>query len=95
MDHRTSGDSSALHIPPITERTDPEVVSVKSLLKLLDKAAKSARTYGTGNPVAKRFFDQFYEELSKHLERIMFKFQNRKKIWLNWVEEVHRRPRKK
>ncbi|MEX5216443.1 MAG: HEAT repeat domain-containing protein [Nitrospira sp.] len=68
MDNRTSGGSSSLHIPPITERTDPEVVSVKSLLKLLDKAAKSVRTYGTGNPVAKRFFDQFYEELSKHLE---------------------------
>ena len=29
-------------------------------------------------------------ELSKNLERIMFKFQNRKKIWLQWVEEYHK-----
>ena len=33
-------------------------------------------------------------ELSKHMERILYKFQNRKKIWLSWVEEVHKRPRK-
>jgi hypothetical protein len=26
-------------------------------------------------------------ELNKHLERVMFKFQNRKKIWLRWVDE--------
>src|SRR5512145_719919 len=54
--------------PPVKEGVDPEIASVKSLLKLLDKAAKSTRTYGTSNPVAKRFFDQFYEELSKHLD---------------------------
>ena len=40
---------------------------VKQLLKLLDKAAKSARTYGTKNPVAQRFFQQFYDDLTKHL----------------------------
>ena len=68
MDPQAPSDSPGLHFPLSTERTDPEVVSVKSLLKLLDKAAKSSRTYGTSNPVAKRFFDQFYEELSKHLE---------------------------
>ncbi|MFH1349789.1 MAG: hypothetical protein ABII26_02515 [Pseudomonadota bacterium] len=28
-------------------------------------------------------------ELSKQLDRVMYKFQNRKKIWLKWVEEVH------
>ena len=28
--------------------------------------------------------------LSKNLERIMFKFQNRKKIWLQWAEEYHK-----
>ncbi|HEX2055231.1 MAG TPA: HEAT repeat domain-containing protein, partial [Nitrospiraceae bacterium] len=49
-------------------KNDPEIISVKALLKLLDKAAKSARTYGAANPVAKRFFDQFYDDLSKHLE---------------------------
>ena len=53
---------------PLREKADPETASVKALLKLLDKAAKSARTYGATNPVAKRFFDQFYEDLSKHLD---------------------------
>jgi hypothetical protein len=28
-------------------------------------------------------------ELSKQLERVMYKFQNRKKIWLNWAEAFH------
>jgi len=28
-------------------------------------------------------------ELSKQLDRIMYKFQNRKKIWLSWAEEFH------
>ena len=48
-------------------QVDPEVAAVKQLLKLLDKAAKSARTYGTKNPVAQRFFQQFYDDLTKHL----------------------------
>lgn len=48
--------------------TDPQVAAIKQLLKLLDKAAKSARTYGTTNPVAQRFFQQFYEGLTQHLE---------------------------
>jgi len=26
-------------------------------------------------------------ELSKNMDRILYKFQNRKKIWLVWVEE--------
>ncbi|MBS0171141.1 MAG: HEAT repeat domain-containing protein [Nitrospira sp.] len=46
---------------------DPEVAAVKQLLKLLDKAAKSARTYGAANPVAQRFFQQFYDDLTTHL----------------------------
>ena len=29
-------------------------------------------------------------ELSKQLERIMFKFQTRKKIWVRWAEEFQR-----
>lgn len=29
-------------------------------------------------------------ELSKQLERIMFKFQTRKKIWIRWAEEFQR-----
>jgi hypothetical protein len=28
-------------------------------------------------------------ELSKNLDRVLFKFQNRKKIWLGWLEESH------
>lgn len=55
-------------LAPLTKaQVDPEVAAVKQLLKLLDKAAKSARTYGTKNPVAQRFFQQFYDDLTKHL----------------------------
>ena len=32
--------------------------------------------------------------LSKNLDRILFKFQNRKKIWLSWVEEYHHSSKK-
>jgi hypothetical protein len=28
--------------------------------------------------------------LSKQLDRILFKFQNRKKIWIRWAEEFQR-----
>ena len=28
-------------------------------------------------------------QLSKQLDRILFKFQTRKRIWLAWTEEVH------
>ncbi|MBI4001766.1 MAG: hypothetical protein HY348_08275, partial [Nitrospira defluvii] len=56
-------------VPFVKEGVDPEVTAVKQLLKLLDKAAKSARTYGTKNPVAQRFFQQFYDELTQHLEQ--------------------------
>ena len=33
--------------------------------------------------------------LSKNLDRILFKFQNRKKIWLSWTEEYHHSSKKK
>jgi hypothetical protein len=46
---------------------DPEIVSVKRLLKLLDKTAKSNRTYGSTNPVAQKFTQQLFEELTRHL----------------------------
>ena len=49
------------------EAADPEVTSVKQLLRLLDKTSKSTRTYGPNNPVAQKFFQQFHEELTKHL----------------------------
>ncbi len=56
-------------VPFAKAGTDPEVAAIKQLLKLLDKAAKSARTYGTENPVAQRFFQQFYDDLTTHLEQ--------------------------
>jgi HEAT repeat protein len=46
---------------------DPEIVSVKRVLKLLDKTAKSNRTYGSANPVALKFTQQLFEELTTHL----------------------------
>ncbi|MDC8449313.1 MAG: HEAT repeat domain-containing protein [Nitrospira sp.] len=46
---------------------DPEIVSVKRVLKLLDKTAKSNRTYGSTNPVAQKFTQQLFEELTHHL----------------------------
>jgi len=27
--------------------------------------------------------------LSNNLDRVLYKFQNRKKIWLKWIEESH------
>lgn len=46
---------------------DPEIVSVKHVLKLLDKTAKSNRTYGSANPVAQKFFQQLFQALTVHL----------------------------
>ncbi|MBI3355437.1 MAG: HEAT repeat domain-containing protein [Nitrospirae bacterium] len=46
---------------------DPEIASVKRVLKLLDKTAKSNRTYGSTNPVAQKFSQQLFEELTAHL----------------------------
>jgi HEAT repeat protein len=46
---------------------DPEIVSVKRMVKLLDKTAKSNRTYGSTNPVAQKFTQQLFEELTNHL----------------------------
>ena len=31
----------------------------------------------------------FDSQLRSNLDRILYKFQNRKKIWLTWVEEYH------
>lgn len=46
---------------------NPEIVSIKRVLKLLDKTAKSNRTYGSTNPVAKKFSQQLFDELTSHL----------------------------
>ncbi len=34
-------------------------------------------------------------ELSKQLDRILYKFQNRKRIWLRWVEDFQQGVRQK
>jgi HEAT repeat protein len=60
------------------ETADPEITSVKQLLKLLDKTAKSSRTYGINNPVAQNFFLQLHHELTTHLStysRLLFLVQ--------------------
>ena len=60
-------ESGAWPIAPIKEAADPELVSVKRVLTLLDKTAKSSRTYGSANPVAQKFFQQLFEGLTAHL----------------------------
>jgi hypothetical protein len=60
-------DDGALPIAPAKEPTNPELASVKRLLALLDKTAKSSRTYGSTNPVAQKFFQQLFEGLTAHL----------------------------
>jgi HEAT repeat protein len=49
------------------QNADPELTSVIQLLKSLDRASKNVRTFGQRNPVAKKFFEQFYAELTTHL----------------------------
>ena len=66
MDELTTA-GSALPITPIKEPPNPELSSVKRLLTLLDKTAKSSRTYGAANPVAQKFFQQLFEGLTAHL----------------------------
>ena len=60
-------ESGAWPIAPAKEPPNPELTSVKRLLTLLDKTAKSSRTYGVANPVAQKFFQQLFEGLTTHL----------------------------
>ena len=60
-------ESGAWPIAPVKEQANPELVSVKRLLTLLDKTAKSNRTYGAANPVPQKFFQQLFEGLTAHL----------------------------
>jgi len=60
-------DGGALPIAPAKEPANPELASVKRLLTLLDKTAKSRRTYGSANPVAQKFFQELFEGLTAHL----------------------------
>ncbi|MGH7219456.1 MAG: HEAT repeat domain-containing protein, partial [Nitrospiraceae bacterium] len=81
-------EGGALPIAPAKEPTDPELVSVKRLLTLLDKTAKSSRTYGSANPVAQKFFQELFEGLTAHLaiySKLAFLIQ-RSELYFN--EEV-------
>ncbi len=60
-------ESGAWPIAAAKDAADPELASVKRVLTLLDKTAKSSRTYGSANPVAQKFFQQLFEGLSAHL----------------------------
>lgn len=44
-----------------------EFQAVKQLLALLDKTFKTTRTYGPNNPIAQKFFQQFYDYLTIQL----------------------------
>src|SRR5262245_6307940 len=70
---------------PPKEPANPELVAVKRILALLDKTAKSTRTYGAANPVAQKFFLQLFEELTAHLttySRLAFLIQ-RSELYFN------------
>jgi len=60
-------DGGGLPATPAKELANPELASVKRVLALLDKTAKSSRTYGAANPVAQKFFQQLFEGLTTHL----------------------------
>lgn len=81
-------DDGALTIAPAKEPANPELASVKRLLMLLDKTAKSSRTYGAANPVAQKFFQELFEGLTAHLatySKLAFLIQ-RSELYFN--EEV-------
>jgi HEAT repeat protein len=78
-------DSGAWPIAPAKVAADPELTSVKRVLTLLDKTAKSSRTYGAANPVAQKFFQQLFEGLTAHLatySRLAFLVQ-RSELYFN------------
>ncbi len=66
-DLKTAQEMMAAAVAANKETEHPQVAAVKQLLKLLDKASKNIRTFGSANPVAQRFFTQFYEALKAHL----------------------------
>ena len=53
--------------PPDRTVESSELQPVKQLLTLLDKTFKTTRTYGPTNPVAQKFFQQFYSFLTLQL----------------------------
>lgn len=46
---------------------DHDLIAIKHLLTLLDKTFRTVRIYGANNPVARKFVQQFYQELSAQL----------------------------
>jgi hypothetical protein len=44
-----------------------ELQAVKQLIALLDKTFRTTRTYGPNNPIAQKFFHQFYDHLTIQL----------------------------
>jgi HEAT repeat protein len=46
---------------------DTDLIAIKHLLTLLDKTFRTVRIYGANNPVARKFVQQFYQELSSQL----------------------------
>ena len=78
-------DDDVLPIASEKEAHNPELISVKRVLNLLDKTAKSSRTYGSTNPVAQKFFQQLFEVLTAHLStysRLAFLIQ-RSELYFN------------
>ena len=81
-------DDGELPIAPAKVPANSELASVKRLLTLLDKTAKSSRTYGSANPVAQKFFQELFEGLTAHLatySKLAFLIQ-RSELYFN--EEV-------
>ena len=48
---------------------DEEIASAKQALRELDKSWRATRTYGSGNAVTRRFFDQLQALMLAHLDR--------------------------
>jgi len=68
-DLKVAQDLMAAAMAAKSTNVDPELTSVIQLLKSLDRASKNVRTFGQSNSVAKKFFDQFYTELTTHLSQ--------------------------
>jgi len=55
--------------PPQVTRpaVDPEITAIRKVVKLMEKAWKSNRTYSPTNPIAQKFFQQLFSELTEFL----------------------------
>jgi hypothetical protein len=68
-DLKAAQDLMAAAMAAKSTNADPELTSVIQLLKSLDRASKNVRTFGQSNSVAKKFFEQFYTEITTHLSQ--------------------------